>query len=199
MNLTSIVKALVIAGATPEMILAAVEAAEGERERTEAERLAKGAARQQRYRTLRDVTQRHVTLCNTTPLAPSPDGFPNPSLTPTINPHKENPPKGGQKKGSRFALAVMPDDWRKFCEEKRQDLDPDELFAEFRDYWCAVPGQRGCKLDWIATWRNRVRDKKRSHAPPPKETRDERFSRIFKEMEAEERNQGNEPEAARTN
>jgi hypothetical protein len=31
------------------------------------------------------------------------------------------------------------------------------LWAEFVDYWCAVPGQRGIKLDWLATWRNRLR------------------------------------------
>jgi hypothetical protein len=31
-------------------------------------------------------------------------------------------------------------------------------WAEFVDYWIAVPGSRGLKLDWPATWRNRVRD-----------------------------------------
>jgi hypothetical protein len=30
-------------------------------------------------------------------------------------------------------------------------------WAEFVDYWIGVPGQRGTKLDWPATWRNRVR------------------------------------------
>ena len=33
----------------------------------------------------------------------------------------------------------------------------DAVFLEFRDYWCAVPGNVGIKLDWPATWRNRVR------------------------------------------
>lgn len=31
-------------------------------------------------------------------------------------------------------------------------------WAEFVDYWIGVPGSRGTKLDWPATWRNRVRD-----------------------------------------
>jgi hypothetical protein len=31
------------------------------------------------------------------------------------------------------------------------------VWDEFVDYWSAVPGQRGCKLDWDATFRNRVR------------------------------------------
>lgn len=30
-------------------------------------------------------------------------------------------------------------------------------WAEFVDYWAALPGQRGCKTNWLATWRNRVR------------------------------------------
>lgn len=33
----------------------------------------------------------------------------------------------------------------------------DKIAAEFRDYWLALPGQRGLKLNWPATWRNRVR------------------------------------------
>jgi hypothetical protein len=35
--------------------------------------------------------------------------------------------------------------------------DPGRAWAEFIDYWISVPGQRGTKLDWSATWRNRVR------------------------------------------
>lgn len=33
------------------------------------------------------------------------------------------------------------------------------MWAEFVDYWVGVPGQRGVKLDWLATWRNDVRRK----------------------------------------
>ena len=29
--------------------------------------------------------------------------------------------------------------------------------AKFRDYWIAIPGARGCKLDWPATWKNWTR------------------------------------------
>ena len=32
------------------------------------------------------------------------------------------------------------------------------LLEGFRDYWRGVPGQRGVKCDWEATWRNRLRD-----------------------------------------
>lgn len=30
-------------------------------------------------------------------------------------------------------------------------------FAQFRDYWAAVPGKEGVKLSWFATWKNRCR------------------------------------------
>jgi len=33
----------------------------------------------------------------------------------------------------------------------------DQAWAEYVDFWIGVPGNRGIKLDWPATWRNRVR------------------------------------------
>ena len=36
-------------------------------------------------------------------------------------------------------------------------LDVDATAAEFRDFWHAVPGLRGRKADWSATWRNSCR------------------------------------------
>lgn len=37
-------------------------------------------------------------------------------------------------------------------------VDLNLAMAEFCDYWRAVPGTRGRKLDWAATWRNRMRE-----------------------------------------
>jgi len=51
----------------------------------------------------------------------------------------------------------LPDDWRAYCRERRPELDPDEVFEDFHDYWIAKPGQGGVKLDWLATWRTWVR------------------------------------------
>ncbi|HEX2886853.1 hypothetical protein [Vineibacter terrae] len=52
-------------------------------------------------------------------------------------------------------------DWRPAAAEQafaaRLGLDADRIAAEFRDYWHAVPGARGRKLDWPATFRNRCR------------------------------------------
>jgi hypothetical protein len=100
--ITDIVRALVLAGASPEMILAAVEAAETNALRKEEERLAKGRARTAKHRNSKrngDVTQRDVTLQSVTSPLPSPMVSPHTPLpiTPSLPP-KEKTPKGVQKK-----------------------------------------------------------------------------------------------------
>jgi len=37
-------------------------------------------------------------------------------------------------------------------------VDLEAALEEFIDYWRALPGTRGYKLDWVATWRNRMRE-----------------------------------------
>lgn len=70
----------------------------------------------------------------------------------TIN-HK---PRG--ERGTR-----LPTDWKptaediQFCKTTRPDLDPQRVADDFRDYWVAVAGAKGVKLDWPATWRGWVR------------------------------------------
>jgi len=56
----------------------------------------------------------------------------------------------------------IPNEYIAFCHLERQDLDPHKVWAQFKDYWTAQPGQKGVKTDWAATWRNWVR---RQEAP----------------------------------
>jgi uncharacterized protein YdaU (DUF1376 family) len=62
----------------------------------------------------------------------------------------------------------LPNDWRPtdrmlaFCESERPDLNPLEVADTFRDYWVSVPGQKGTKADWEATWRNWVRSQRKA-------------------------------------
>jgi uncharacterized protein YdaU (DUF1376 family) len=59
--------------------------------------------------------------------------------------------------------ARLPADWKPNAElvawskTERPDLDLRKVFEEFKDYWSSVPGSKGVKLDWDATWRNWVR------------------------------------------
>lgn len=61
-------------------------------------------------------------------------------------------------RGSRLTVETLPQEWHAFCAKERDDLDPLKTFDHFRDYWIAVAGAKGNKLDWFATWRNWVRN-----------------------------------------
>lgn len=58
--------------------------------------------------------------------------------------------------------ARLPSGWQPsaadsaFAEEL--GLNAQAVAEEFRDYWAGVPGSRGRKSDWPATWRNRCRE-----------------------------------------
>jgi len=82
-------------------------------------------------------------------------------LTPlrsTLTPEHRVEPR--EKKTSRGAR--LPDDWRlpmpwgewamRDCGFVREQVE--RMAATFADHWHAVPGQKGLKLDWLATWRN---------------------------------------------
>ena len=61
-------------------------------------------------------------------------------------------------RGTRLpADCLLPPEWVEFCQQERPDLNPQRTFAEFKDYWCALPAGKGIKTDWTATWRNWVR------------------------------------------
>jgi len=89
----------------------------------------------------------------------------NPDLTQNNPKHKQantnQEPVVKQNRGSRLQPDFcLTDDWKEFCRIERSDLDPQKVFDGFKDYWIAKPGQQGVKLDWLATWRNWVRNQK---------------------------------------
>jgi len=120
-----------------------------------------------------------------------PDSPPNPNhvpvpvpvpLTGTSKPLEDPLP-------TRFTDEALPKYWEEFCIAERPDISPQKTFDNFRDYWIAVPGQKGKKLDWTATWRNWVRNKKfetiKSKAEPLNFTAANR--RLLEKIETEER------------
>ena len=71
----------------------------------------------------------------------------------TNNQVKEN------KRGSRLSQDFFfPKEWCDFLVEQRPELNAQQTFDKFKDYWIAQAGQKGVKLDWFATWRNWVRN-----------------------------------------
>ncbi len=70
-----------------------------------------------------------------------------------VNPKKETP-NGVSKKGTRLPAGWLPSDATvETIRQERPGLDLDIEHKNFADYWASVPGQRGLKLDWDATWR----------------------------------------------
>ena len=53
---------------------------------------------------------------------------------------------------------TLPDDWRAWAEAERSDIDPATEAAKFRDHWRSQPGVKGRRTDWLATWRNWIRN-----------------------------------------
>ena len=69
-------------------------------------------------------------------------------------------------KGSRLTGNwTLPDGWAAWAIEEAREKGKTVPMStvidwglQFRDYWQAVPGAKGVKADWLATWRNAVRD-----------------------------------------
>ena len=75
-------------------------------------------------------------------------------------PIKEEVAKATSKKGSRLTKDWLPSRGDiDAIAEQCPGLDTQAEHPAFVDYWVAVPGQRGVKLDWSATWRNWMRRK----------------------------------------
>lgn len=68
---------------------------------------------------------------------------------------------GKSKRATRFDPDFqIPDEWIAFAKSERPDLDPLKTFARFRDFWVSKSGKDATKMDWMATWRNWVRNEK---------------------------------------
>ena len=81
----------------------------------------------------------------------------NPNQEPITNNHK--PIDKENKRGSRLSQDFcLPKEWCDFLVEQRPELNAQQTFEKFKDYWIAQAGQKGVKLDWFATWRNWVRN-----------------------------------------
>ena len=78
--------------------------------------------------------------------------------TPVFPEKQKKPPD--KSRGFRLPIDWHPgSDWLQFTrKEGLNDDDAKRELENFRDYWAGIPGSRGTKLDWPATWRNRVRE-----------------------------------------
>jgi hypothetical protein len=116
------------------------------------------AIRQKRARQRRGVTHSHAPVTSQTDIAEAEAEADTEAKIEESESAQARPTKGkAHGRGTRLG-----EDWQPtqaladFARD--QGLDPQETRERFRDYWIAQPGQRGCKVDWEATWRNWCRN-----------------------------------------
>ena len=80
----------------------------------------------------------------------------------TIQPLKEKASPSGSRLAPDWSL---PDDWKTWAEQERPELDVLTQAASFADYWHGVAGAKGRKADWLATWRNWIRNSNAGSRP----------------------------------
>lgn len=79
---------------------------------------------------------------------------------------RESAPDGTHpSRGCRIPAEFPDQDALQWAQNERPELATESIAEKFRDYWAGVPGARGRKSDWPATWRNFVRSE-RAHLPP---------------------------------
>lgn len=131
-----------------------------------------------RDKTLDAVVERDLTGEPARVVTPSLSSLPSEvqkELKPPVKPNGLTAPKGAETaRGSR-----LPDDWLPVANYVASDFGlsheqhADEL-AKFLDYWRSVPGAKGRKTDWPATWRNWMRrasqnlQTRKAHGPDAK-------------------------------
>ncbi len=170
MRITAIVEALVQSGASPEMILCAVRAAEAGQQSEIERRRAGDRERQQRHRarvTSRDVTATAAGVLSDKESSPAP---PKETNSPDTTPAGGGPqldlhlgeadaaraPRS-HLRASRLPAAFEPD-WEFAAGLGFGPVEATIEFDKFRDYWTAKSGRNATKLDWAATWRNWMRN-----------------------------------------
>jgi len=180
MSLSRIIRALVLSGATPEAILAVVEAHEESTSDALAARRASDAERQRakRERDAHNVMSRDVTVTVNGHAEADPSCaqvvIPSSSLrsegtseakASSVNASKPAEPEKPKTKPPKTNRGTrLSEDWEP-CEteialaraEGLTDEEIDRAALEFRNYWCART-RDATKLSWPRTWHNRVLD-----------------------------------------
>lgn len=88
----------------------------------------------------------------------------------------------------------LPEDWKpresdiQVMQEHFPSIDLKLETYAFRDYWASVPGSRGKKSDWDATWRNWIRNSYKRSNPKSKKTDWDELERYAKEQDAKNEN-----------
>lgn len=171
------IKRMIELGATPEMVAAAVDAIvsatanagpSGSARTARQERNARYYQHRKERLKASETSElrRFQTVSDGVSVPPPEEMSPTPPKTqPSTQDSSSPPPEAQAPSSARTSRGHrLPQDWqaseadRDFARQQGwTDTEIDQAEAEFRDYWHSVPGKQGTKLDWSATWRNRIR------------------------------------------
>lgn len=170
-HLVLMIDALVSAGASPEMIAAAVRAVENDREQKEQQRLERQAERTRKSRALknlsRDVTGSNVTDSDTPLQAVTERDSPPPKEASPTPPKETTPPNlaslGVRFAGARFLefMAIYPKRIEKkaaeakFITAVKSGVDPEQIIDGARRYAESVRGTDPQYIKSPVVWLNR--------------------------------------------
>lgn len=103
-------------------------------------------------------------------------------------------PNKNLKKNLMLTSYRLPDDWQPkendilLMKEHFPSIDLKLETHAFRDYWRSVPGARGKKADWDATWRNWIRNGYKRNKPKENKTDWNELDRWAKEQDEKNAN-----------
>jgi hypothetical protein len=64
------------------------------------------------------------------------------------------------KRKTSLKVETLPDEWRAYCADKRPDLEPESVFANFQDFYLS---HGRTMLDWDRTWQRWVRNERQQN------------------------------------
>lgn len=172
-SITALVRTLVAAGATPELILAAVETAEATKDAALEGSREKARARFHKWKANQpaNVSKRSQTLANDSKqLLRGEDSSSKKDITGKKESKEDTSPPARSKRAMRLpADWTIPEPWLQEAIDAGLPRDSALSEAKRMHNW-SLSNKNGAKLDWLATWRNWFDDKIPKATAPPKKT-----------------------------
>lgn len=97
--------------------------------------------------------------------------------------------RSAEQRGSRIPTPfLVTAEMRKWAGEKAPHVNLEAATEDFCNYWRALPGQRSRKLDWVMTWKNRMKEcedkaMRSNGRGPPRELIGDTIARLNREAD----------------
>lgn len=178
MTVTAAIRRMLDAGLTIEQALIAAEAFEAESVPIEVMPSKRQQRNKRYYERLKssekrlNAPEKDVSVGDALP--PSPGPLSPPPTPPPIIPQTPSTIRETKRATRLSPDWTLPASWGRWAVDQGHSEAHVRLEAEkFRDFWCSKSGKDATKLDWMATWRNWIRNSKapsQRGQPPPKLT-----------------------------